>query len=93
MDIVFGEGFPTPDGRSRLVPASIIPPAEQPDAEYPMVLTTGRQLEHWHTGAITRRAAILDALLPLQPFIVPATAGYGRPTMGRGRISSARPAP
>ena len=50
MDIVFGEGFPTPDGRSRLVPASIVPPAEQPDAEYPMVLTTGRQLEHWHTA-------------------------------------------
>ena len=51
MDIVFGEGFPTPDGRSRLVPASIVPPAEQPDAEYPMVLTTGRQLEHWHSGS------------------------------------------
>ena len=73
MDIVFGEGFPTPDGRSRLVPASIIPPNEQPDAEFPMVLTTGRQLEHWHTGAITRRAALLDALEPeavasLSPF-------------------------
>ena len=64
MDIVFGEGFPTPDGRSWLVPASIVPPAEQPDAEYPMVLTTGRQLEHWHTGAITRRAAVLDTLEP-----------------------------
>ena len=64
MDIVFGEGFPTPDGRSQLVPASIVPPAEEPDAEYPMVLTTGRQLEHWHTGAITRRAAVLDALEP-----------------------------
>ena len=64
MDIVSGEGFPTPDGRSRLVPASIVPPAEQPDAEYPMVLTTGRQLEHWHTGAITRRAMVLDTLEP-----------------------------
>ena len=73
MDIVFGEGFPTPDGRSKLVPASIIPPDEQPDDEYPMVLTTGRQLEHWHTGAITRRATLLDALEPeaiasLSPF-------------------------
>ena len=73
MDIVFGEGFPTPDGRSKLVPASIIPPDEQPDDEYPMVLTTGRQLEHWHTGAITRRATVLDALEPeaiasLSPF-------------------------
>jgi formate dehydrogenase major subunit len=73
MDIVFGEGFPTPDGRSKLVPASIIPPDEQPDDEYPMVLTTGRQLEHWHTGAITRRATLLDTLEPeavasLSPF-------------------------
>ncbi len=63
-DIVFGEGFPTPDGRGKLVPASIIPPDELPDDEYPMVLTTGRQLEHWHTGAITRRASVLDALEP-----------------------------
>eukprot|EP00119_Amphimedon_queenslandica_P021692 XP_019862111.1 PREDICTED: uncharacterized protein LOC109590657 [Amphimedon queenslandica] len=64
MDIVFGEGFPTPDGRSNLVPASIIPPDEQPDDEFPMVLTTGRQLEHWHTGAMTRRAEMLDLLEP-----------------------------
>ncbi len=63
-DIVFGEGFPTPDGRGKLVPASIIPPDEQPDDQFPMVLTTGRQLEHWHTGAITRRASVLDALEP-----------------------------
>ena len=63
-DIVFGEGFPTPDGRAKLVPASIISPDEQPDSEYPMVLTTGRQLEHWHTGAMTRRASVLDTLEP-----------------------------
>jgi formate dehydrogenase major subunit len=63
-DIVFGDGFPTSNGRARLVPASIIPPDEQPDGEYPMVLTTGRQLEHWHTGAMTRRAQVLDALEP-----------------------------
>jgi len=63
-DIVFGDGFPTASGRGRLVPAAIIPPAEEPDAEYPMVLTTGRQLEHWHTGAITRRASVLDELEP-----------------------------
>ncbi|MGI9302334.1 MAG: formate dehydrogenase subunit alpha [Gammaproteobacteria bacterium] len=63
-DIVFGEGFPTSDGRAKLVPADIIPPAERPDDEYPMVLTTGRQLEHWHTGAMTRRASILDELEP-----------------------------
>ncbi len=63
-DIVFGDGFPTPDGRAKLVPASIVPPDEQPDDEYPMVLSTGRQLEHWHTGAITRRSAVLDTLEP-----------------------------
>jgi formate dehydrogenase major subunit len=62
--IVFGDGFPTPSGRSKLVPASIIPPAEVPDDEFPMVLTTGRQLEHWHTGVMTRRASVLDELEP-----------------------------
>ena len=63
-DIVFGDGFPTSDGRGKLVPAGLISPDEQPDNEYPMVLTTGRQLEHWHTGAISRRAAILDTIEP-----------------------------
>ena len=63
-DIVFGEGFPTPDGRAKLVPASIIPPDEQPDDDYPMILSTGRLLEHWHTGAITRRASLLDTIEP-----------------------------
>jgi formate dehydrogenase major subunit len=61
---VFGDRFPTQDGRGKLVPAKIVPPDERPDAEYPMVLTTGRQLEHWHTGAMTRRATVLDALEP-----------------------------
>ena len=63
-DIVFGDGFPTATGRGKLVPARIVPPAEEPDAEYPMVLTTGRLLEHWHTGSMTRRASVLDDLEP-----------------------------
>jgi formate dehydrogenase major subunit len=63
-EIVFGEGFPTASGRGRFVPAAIIPPAEEPDADYPLVLTTGRQLEHWHTGAMTRRATVLDEIEP-----------------------------
>jgi formate dehydrogenase major subunit len=63
-EIVFGDGFPTDTGHAKMVAADIIPPAELPDDEYPMVLTTGRQLEHWHTGAITRRASVLDALEP-----------------------------
>ena len=62
--IVFHDHFPTADGRVRLVPASLIPANEQPDAEYPLVLITGRQLEHWHTGSMTRRATVLDALEP-----------------------------
>jgi len=62
--IVFGDGFPRDGGRARFTPASIIPPDEQPDAEYPMVMTTGRQLEHWHTGSMTRRATVLDAVEP-----------------------------
>ena len=62
--IVFGDGFPTASGRGKFVPAQLIPPAEQPDAEYPMVLITGRQLEHWHTGTMTRRASVLDDLEP-----------------------------
>ncbi len=63
-EIVFGEGFPTKTGRARFVPAAIVPPAEEPDSDYPMVLTTGRQLEHWHTGAMTRRASVLDEIEP-----------------------------
>ena len=58
--IVFGDGFPRPDGRARFTPAQVTAPAEVPDAEYPMILTTGRQLEHWHTGSMTRRASVLD---------------------------------
>ena len=63
-DIVFGDRFPTGDGRGKFTPADVLPPAELPDAHYPMVLTTGRQLEHWHTGAMTRRASTLDRLEP-----------------------------
>ena len=62
--IVFGDGFPTSSGRAKLVPADIVPPDEQPDELYPMILTTGRQLEHWHTGAMTRRTSVLDAIEP-----------------------------
>ena len=63
-DVLFADAFPTADGRGKLVPASLVPPDEEPDADYPFVLTTGRQLEHWHTGQMTRRAEVLDALEP-----------------------------
>jgi formate dehydrogenase major subunit len=63
-EILFAESFPTEDGRAKIVPTNVVPPDELPDADYPMVLTTGRLLEHWHTGAMTRRASVLEAIEP-----------------------------
>ena len=62
--VVFIENFPTESGRGKFVPADLISAAERPDAEYPMVLITGRQLEHWHTGSMTRRTSALDSIEP-----------------------------
>ena len=64
QSVVFADNFPTATGRARFVPADLISADEQPDRNYPMVLITGRQLEHWHTGAMTRRAGVLDAIEP-----------------------------
>ncbi|MBU2942461.1 formate dehydrogenase subunit alpha [Shimia thalassica] len=64
QSIVFGDGFPRPSGRAHFTPASVIAPDEAPDTEYPMIMTTGRQLEHWHTGSMTRRSKVLDAVEP-----------------------------
>jgi formate dehydrogenase major subunit len=66
--VLFGDGFPTPTGRGRFVPCEFEPAHELPDEEYPFVLNTGRLLEHWHTGTMTRRAQALDALQP-GPFV------------------------
>ena len=66
--VVFQRDFPTSDGIARFVPARLIHADELPDAEFPFVLITGRQLEHWHTGAMTRRASVLNAIEP-QPVI------------------------
>ncbi len=63
-EIIFASSFPTKSGRAKIVSADIRPSAELPDTEYPMVLTTGRLLEHWHTGSMTRRATKLDGLEP-----------------------------
>jgi formate dehydrogenase major subunit len=94
--VVFIDRFPTPTGRGKFVPADIVPAAERPDAEYPTVLITGRQLEHWHTGAMTRRSAALDYIEPepvasVHPLDL---EGFGVPpgailtiTSRRGRIS------
>jgi formate dehydrogenase major subunit len=63
-EIIFSDGFPTESGRGKLTPANVMAPDETPDNEYPMILTTGRILEHWHTGEMTRRASHLDTIEP-----------------------------
>src|SRR5205809_4257946 len=63
-EIIFTTGFPTESGRGKIVPARVVPPDELPDDEYPMVLSTGRVLEHWHTGSMTRRSQVLDQIEP-----------------------------
>ena len=66
--VVFKNGFPTSDGKANLVPAKPISPDETPDLDYPFVFITGRQLEHWHTGSMTRRASVLNAIEPAPTF-------------------------
>jgi formate dehydrogenase major subunit len=63
-DIVFSDAFHTASGRAKFAPTLPLPPDEPIDAAYPVVLITGRQLEHWHTGSMTRRARVLDDLEP-----------------------------
>ncbi len=63
-EIIFANGFPTASGRAKLVAANVSPPDEVPDTEFDMVLSTGRVLEHWHTGSMTRRAKALDDIEP-----------------------------
>src|SRR6476661_1398377 len=94
-EIIFATSFPTASGRAKIVPADLVPPDELPDEAYPMVLTTGRLLEHWHTGSMTRRAANLDALEPeaiagLNPREMDrlgiAPGGFVRVTTRRGQV-------
>ncbi|WP_395711477.1 formate dehydrogenase subunit alpha [Reyranella sp.] len=86
-EILFNSGFPTASGRGRIVPAHVRPPDEIPDETYPYVLSTGRVLEHWHTGAMTRRSAVLDELEPeAMAFLCPRDVeklGIGRGDMIR----------
>jgi len=63
--VMFDERFNTDDGLAHLVPAQWLPAKELPDGEYPLVLNTGRLLEHWHTGSMTRRSYALDTISPV----------------------------
>jgi formate dehydrogenase alpha subunit len=51
-------------GKGRFHPVAYLPPKELPDTDYPFILTTGRMLEHWHTGTMSRRSVVLDDLVP-----------------------------
>ena len=67
-EVIFGEGFPTKSKKGKLVPANLISPDEVPDKKYPLVLTTGRLLEHWHTGSMTMRSKVLNHIEP-EPYV------------------------
>ena len=63
--IIFKDGiFPTKDGRGSFVAAEYTKPAELPTNDFPFIFMTGRQLEHWHTGTMTRHSRVLDAIEP-----------------------------
>ncbi len=62
--VLFGDGFPTPSGRGKFAPAEVIPPSELPNPEFPFVMNTGRMLQHWHTGTMTRRSKVLNEIVP-----------------------------
>ena len=93
--VLFGDGFPTDNGKAKLVPAEWLPAKELPDDEFPFVLNTGRLLEHWHTGSMTRRSFALDAIQPsAQVYLNPDDAAvlgigdgdYARVASRRGQI-------
>ena len=67
-EVIFGEGFPTSNKKGKLVPAKIVSPDETPDKDFPFILTTGRLLEHWHTGSMTMRATVLNSIEP-EPYV------------------------
>ena len=62
--VIFIDEFPTESGKAKFVKSPLINAAELPDDAYPFVLITGRQLEHWHTGSMTRRATMLHEIEP-----------------------------
>jgi formate dehydrogenase major subunit len=90
--VMFGEKFNTPDGLAHLVPAEWLPARELPSDDYPFVLNTGRLLEHWHTGSMTRRSYALDAIKPRpEVYIHPDDAArLGLADGDMARVSSRR---
>ncbi len=90
--VMFTDTFNTDDGLAHLVPAEWLPARELPDEQYPFVLNTGRMLEHWHTGSMTRRSYALDTIAPkLLVYIHPDdAAALGLADGDMARVSSRR---
>jgi formate dehydrogenase major subunit len=90
--VLFDERFNTADGLAHLVPAEWLPAKELPDQEYPFVLNTGRLLEHWHTGSMTRRSFALDTIAPrAEVYLHPDDAAeLGLADGATARVSSRR---
>ncbi|WP_456475975.1 formate dehydrogenase subunit alpha [Oceanithermus sp.] len=78
VSVLFTDGFYTPSKKARLLPAPWRPPAEEPSDEFPLVLSTGRVLYHWHGGVLSRRSALREAYPELKVEVNPADAArYG----------------
>jgi formate dehydrogenase major subunit len=90
--VMFGDKFNTDDGLAHLVPAEWLPAKELPDEQFPFVLNTGRLLEHWHTGTMTRRSYALDAIAPrAEVYLNPAdAAALGLADGDSARVTSRR---
>ncbi|MBA0124817.1 formate dehydrogenase subunit alpha [Haloechinothrix sp. YIM 98757] len=90
--VLFDDRFNTSDGLAHLVPAEWLPGKELPDEEYPYVLNTGRLLEHWHTGSMTRRSYALDSISPrAEAYVHPGDAAeLGLTDGGLARVISRR---
>ena len=92
IQMLFGERFPTASGRGKFVPCPYLPADELPDDQYPFVLSTGRVLEHWHTGSMTRRSQVLSAIEP-EPFVAMHPSDLEKMNVKSGelvRVSSRR---
>ncbi len=86
---LFADGFPR--GKGKFHPLEYVPSVEMPDEEYPFILTTGRLLEHWHGGTLTRHSKLDDLYPQARIEINPADAVHIKIADGQAvRVSSRR---
>lgn len=72
--VLFRTRFNTPSGRARFIPVRFTPPAETPSEEYPLTLSTGRVLFHWHEGTLSRNSQLKEAYPELKVEVNPKDA-------------------